>query len=204
MFYGSRGSGESFDDKKYAMGSKVYDAFLAVALATPNRRIAGNGIPYTAQSVDLLAYGRKGAALCSQGIDGGVDSLLTQLRFRSSICPKERYILAGYSQGAVVLHRVMHALARTKDSRERSAARRINGMLAIADGDVFKGQGGLSYGSKPSSSLYGISWSSLGKNAAPSAERGQRGKRTYRPRTTANGSRCAIRETSSVTTRRWR
>jgi virginiamycin B lyase len=58
----------------------------------------------------------------------GVDWTVTYLSRQASICPHQSIVLAGYSQGAMVMHRVMHLLG-------AKILARVTAAVLIADGD---------------------------------------------------------------------
>lgn len=152
VFYGLRGSGEPFDDRTFDMGEKVFSAFTSLASQLPGRRIAGEGVNYPAQAVDTVVTGQY-----FEGIDIGVRALMSGLLSRSAMCPRERYVVSGYSQGAMVSHRAMFAM--TKDSRYAAALSRTVGFLNLADGDRVANEMGRHFGTSKEGSLsYGVSW----------------------------------------------
>lgn len=154
VFLGARGSGQALNDQNLNMGSTVYGAFLTYATQVKGRRIAGYGVVYPSQAVSALI-----TPYYFSGLSDGVDDTLGTLRRRAPKCPKERYVLAGYSQGAMVMHRVMFQLEKSKDAVLVAAARRIDGFLLIGDGDRVLHQGGKRYGTSEDVLLnFGVSW----------------------------------------------
>lgn len=84
------------------------------------------------------------------GLDIGVESAYAYLLNRSATCPQEHYVLAGYSQGAMVMHRVLNRIA---DQGLTGLLGRIDGVGLVADGDkvahtaaLVLGGGGLGVG----------------------------------------------------------
>ena len=67
-------------------------------------------------------------------------------------CPKEKLVLAGYSQGAMVVHEFLDQLASTNDTATKAA---IRGVLLIADPERVKNSQTLEYGDA-SYHAYGI------------------------------------------------
>ncbi|WP_344069772.1 cutinase family protein [Nostocoides vanveenii] len=156
VFYGLRGSGEPLDDRTFDMGGKVFAAFNGLAAQLPGRRIAGEGIAYPAQAVEAVI-----TRYYFEGIDVGVTSVMQGILRRSATCPRERYVISGYSQGAMVAHRAMFAMA--KDSRYVNALSRTVAFLNIADGDRVANEMGRHYGtSKEGSFSFGVSWAVFG------------------------------------------
>lgn len=82
----------------------------------------------------LIAFNRWTAKIdrYMDGITDGVNSAYRLLVARSSSCPLERLVLGGYSQGAMVMHRLTRRLA----ARGRyDILIRVDGLALIADGD---------------------------------------------------------------------
>lgn len=152
VFYGLRGSGQPLDDRTFDMGDKIFAAFGNLAAQLPGRRIAGEGVTYPAQAVEALV-----TKYYFEGIDTGVRSLMSGMLARSAACPRERYVVAGYSQGAMVAHRAMFAMS--KDSRYTGALSRTVGFLNLADGDRVANEMGRHFGTSKEGSLsFGVSW----------------------------------------------
>ncbi|MGB7962249.1 MAG: cutinase family protein [Propionicimonas sp.] len=146
LFVGARGSGNGFDEY-YGLGEKVHGLMRAYAARLDGRRLGYFAIPYPAQPVKALVYPSTRKQYF-EGIDTGVEQTLTALKVRQSRCPNERSVLVGYSQGAMVMHRVMWQLAARADGFAK-----IDGIIAIADGDRVPGQGGWRYGTSPTTSI---------------------------------------------------
>jgi hypothetical protein len=78
------------------------------------------------------------------GIGTGIDDVDRTLQARAGQCPTERIVLAGYSQGAMVMHRVV---ARYASSPTRSAIlARIDAVVLIGDGDRISGDSTQNFG----------------------------------------------------------
>ncbi|WP_395692122.1 cutinase family protein [Nocardioides sp.] len=67
-----------------------------------------------------------------KGLAAGVRSGLAYLRQRAKVCPYERFVLTGYSQGAMVMHRILYAL---RGSTDAALLSRIDAAMLLADGD---------------------------------------------------------------------
>jgi Cutinase/Regulator of chromosome condensation (RCC1) repeat len=65
-------------------------------------------------------------------ISMGVDTATGVLENRAVRCPSERIVLAGYSQGAMVMHEVVNRLY---DTGQNAILARIGGVVLLADGD---------------------------------------------------------------------
>jgi alpha-tubulin suppressor-like RCC1 family protein len=150
VFVGARGSGADAIDH-LGMGPEIWSALMAYADRVTDRRIGYWGVTYPAHAVESLV-GLGNRARYFRGLDDGVIEVVQLLRKREVMCPRERYVLAGYSQGAMVAHR---ALWRLRDLG--FPLRRIDGVIAVADGDRVANQGGRHLGSAPASGL-GVTW----------------------------------------------
>ncbi len=142
VFIGARGSGEKTGAGTLSMGVHthfVYREYLAALGSGSRTSRVGYWAPvrYPARPVADLLTGRSTRFL--SGLDAGVQETLSFLSHRSRRCPREHYVLAGYSQGAMVMHRVMWQLTTT-------LVPRIDGIIVVADGDRHPNQGGLAYG----------------------------------------------------------
>lgn len=82
------------------------------------------------------------------GLNLGVDFVDGLLARRAARCPNEKYVLAGYSQGAMVMHR---ALLRLERQDRRAELSRIVGIALIADGDRVPNTATRLLGSAPDS-----------------------------------------------------
>lgn len=80
-------------------------------------------------------------------IDEGVRSAQQQLTAVQESCPKTSYILAGFSQGAMVMHQTLLRLA---DADEDDTLDKIIATVLIADGDRVKNTSATQVGSAPS------------------------------------------------------
>jgi hypothetical protein len=125
---GAAGSGERDDPTAYGgMGRVIFQSYrdLAQQMQRDGRTITAEAVDYPAKAVpadgDLLGW-----AGFMSSVDAGTAALGTQYASFAQRCPASKVVLAGYSQGAMVVHRNLHALA---DGPNVAAA------LLIADGD---------------------------------------------------------------------
>lgn len=163
VFLGVRGSGETSADGKWGMGKPVtaaYDSFIA---SMKNRRIAATGVDYAAAGVPVLEtlmlwVGATAWEGYFNSIDGGVYSAEATLINRANKCPDERYVLAGYSQGAMAIHRLVFDLSRAPlGSILDRIIPRIDAVATIGDGDRVAFDDVVTLGSSPTDGKgYGV------------------------------------------------
>lgn len=155
LFIGARGSGESGpgtpgwkakSTDPYGLGARVNSAYQALVKDLGNRQtLLPVSVAYRADSVDLLwsdpfAYFSDLAA--------GVSYALAYLRADAMTCPNQRIILAGYSQGAMVMHRVLRDLGDTP--QDQAILARVVDAILIADGDQVPNDNDITrYGTAP-------------------------------------------------------
>lgn len=109
------------------MGSVVYQSYLQLRseLLADGHTITAEAVQYPAAPVPL--EGGLGGWLDFLGsVDDGTDATAEQFKAFTAQCPDTKVVLAGYSQGAMVIHRNLYELA---DDPHVAAA------LLIADGD---------------------------------------------------------------------
>lgn len=147
-FLGARGSGEPFDDRTRDMGKTVYAAFKEYTKRVTDRTVGGAGTVFAAQDVAVLATNRK---MYFAGLDDGVRDTVNDLKRFAKRCPDQRFVLAGYSQGAMVMHRAIWKLDKVGFDMNR-----IDGVILIADGDRWPTNTLRQYGSAKDGK--GISW----------------------------------------------
>lgn len=127
---GAAGSGQRDGDlsANAGMGDDIYLSYRDL-----EQRLAADGRTVTAEAVEYPAVavpdddGGVGDWLGFMGsVDTGATALAAQYAAFSAKCPTAKVILAGYSQGAMVVHRNLHALGANPN---------VAGALLIADGD---------------------------------------------------------------------
>ncbi len=122
---GAAGSGERTEYDIAAndgMGQIVYQSYLALQqqLATEGRTITAEAVNYPAKDVPLDAG--VGDWLDYMGsVDAGTNALGAQYAAFTAQCPTTKVVLAGYSQGAMVVHRNL-ANDRRRSESGRGAA----------------------------------------------------------------------------------
>jgi hypothetical protein len=125
---GAAGSGERVDPTADAgMGRVTFQSYrdLARLLQDDGRTITAEAVEYPAVAVpadgDLLGWGG-----FMSSVDAGAAALGAQYASFAQRCPATKVVLAGYSQGAMVVHRNLQALAESPN---------VAAALLIADGD---------------------------------------------------------------------
>ncbi|WP_304108487.1 cutinase family protein [Mycolicibacterium bacteremicum] len=127
---GAAGSGQRDGAQLAAnagMGDVVYASYqqLNSALTASGRTMTAEAVQYPAAPVPL-AGGLGGWMNFMDSVEDGTDAAAEQLEAFTARCPQTKVVLAGYSQGAMVIHRNLHDLA---DNPQVAAA------LLVADGD---------------------------------------------------------------------
>jgi cutinase len=126
------------------MGGVVYQSYLQLRsdLAASGRTIDAEAVQYPAAPVPLEG-GLGGWMGFMDSVDEGTDATAEQFEKFTERCPNTKVVLAGYSQGAMVIHRNLHDLA---DDPHVAAA------LLVADGDRLPVDNTINMGSTASSS----------------------------------------------------
>lgn len=139
VFLGLRGSGETAKDGTYGMGSPVTAIFNTFIGSVSGKRILATGVDYPALPVPVISSGPNRLNWLStyvQGVDTGVDTTESKLIKRANDCPGEQFVLAGYSQGAMVVHRVVFDLAApTAGPTAHDVLFRLDAVSTVGDGD---------------------------------------------------------------------
>lgn len=134
----ARGSGEASGSYQ-GLGSTMWSAYRSMHDEMQNNGFGGQNlravaVVYDAQPVHALAFQLNGQNAFFRSINVGVDytkTLLNDYRSRPE-CAGKGLMLAGYSQGAMVMHRVLH------DQRAISGVNLWSPLL-VADGDRVSG-----------------------------------------------------------------
>jgi hypothetical protein len=121
------------------MGGVVYQSYLQLRddLAANGQTITAEAVQYPAAPVPLEG-GIGGWMGFMDSVEDGTDATAKQFEAFTALCPDTKVVLAGYSQGAMVIHRNLHDLA---DDPHVAAA------LLIADGDRLPADTTLNMGS---------------------------------------------------------
>jgi hypothetical protein len=106
---------------------------------------------YPASDVSLLYGGPAGVGAYMASVDLGVNYLVQELKSDSVACPDQKFILAGYSQGAMVVHEALNQLS--SEGSELALPQKIAAVLLLAD-PLRRGYGtGTHLGSAPTDLL---------------------------------------------------
>lgn len=129
-WFGAAGSGERDGAELTAndgMGEVVYQSYRALEqqLAQEGRTITAEAVDYPALDVPVDA-GVLDWANYMGSVDAGTSALGRQYADFTQQCPTTKVVLAGYSQGAMVVHRNLQALGANPN---------LAAALLIADGD---------------------------------------------------------------------
>lgn len=127
---GAAGSGQRDGAGLYAnagMGDVVFQSYqqLRAQLLANGQTITAEAVRYPAAPVPLDG-GLGGWITFMSSVGDGTDAAAEQFAAFTAQCPATKVVLAGYSQGAMVIHRNLYGLA---DNPQVAAA------LLIADGD---------------------------------------------------------------------
>lgn len=138
-FLGARGSGEKGPGTpgwhstggSLGLGGEISDVYSRLrADLSGLESVQGVSVRYAADSVWTLVRHR---ASYFKGLSDGVSATVGDLTGQASRCPKQRFVLAGFSQGAMVMHRALHRLGASAAGRR--ALGRVAAAVLIGDGD---------------------------------------------------------------------
>jgi cutinase len=164
MFVGARGSGETgpgtpgwtppaenrstpsnTGPDTYGVGAEVNSAFYRIWNDLGKKYgsfpVQVESVDYAANSVTTLLHA---VNLYFSNLQVGVNWTMHLLTTEAAACPNEQLVLAGYSQGAMVMHRVIHNLEATPVGRKILA--RVDAAILIADGDQVRYDNELDFG----------------------------------------------------------
>lgn len=141
---GAPGSGQRGQGLN-GLGTEVahaYSDFVTQIRSRGITKVRSQTVDYPAAAVSVLAQLPNGPSQYFAGLDKGLTNTLDQLRqiksgFDASgaACSGARIVLMGLSQGAMVMHRALEALAPGGKSANPALLDRIAGALLIGDGD---------------------------------------------------------------------
>jgi hypothetical protein len=138
LFIGARGSSEyGPGSAHWPKGGNATDGFGGEVKEVYEKVSAGLSRNPVAYSVD---YGADGVQTLFhdypkyfRDLSVGVTWVMDKLRSRASACPDQQIVLAGYSQGAMVMHRVVRMLGTARAGAAILA--RIAAVVLVGDGD---------------------------------------------------------------------
>jgi hypothetical protein len=186
QFLGARGSGEPLTKRDHLFGPEVNTVYTALAGQLAGS-VSWDFVNYTAADVkvlkptrkELAQYARVGPVPAAQlyaanhltpfqtSIAEGVTLAAAQVLAMHATCPTSRIVLSGYSQGAMVMHRVLLSLA---DEARTDVLAQISGVVLIADGDKVRDTAANHFGSADFTIAQGVQTAlSLGARDIPSS-----------------------------------
>lgn len=141
LFLGARGSGQPGPGSRtrwvptakdpQGLGGTVQASLALFRGALGGARtIAVAAVDYPAEPVTATVWTTPGDKYWT-GLARGVDDGYSQVQRGATNCPQQRYVLSGYSQGAMVMHRLVKRL----EARDPQLLARIDAALLIGDGD---------------------------------------------------------------------
>ena len=144
VFYiGARGSGETGPGSKNGwdktkdpsgFGPEVDNVYTQLRIALGQSNIQPDPLNYAADPVPGVKQIRNGALTgYFKDLSVGVSQAMNDLTKQASSCPGQEIILAGYSQGSMVMHRVLHQLSASATGQQILS--RVAVAVLIADGD---------------------------------------------------------------------
>ena len=139
---GAAGSGQRTGASLMAnsgMGDVVYQSYeqLRSDLAADGRTISAEAVDYPAAPVPTEG-GLGGWLGFMDSVKAGENAALAQFDAYTQQCPNSKVVLAGYSQGAMVIHRLLHDV---------SGNPAVAAALLVADGDRLPGDTTIDMGS---------------------------------------------------------
>jgi hypothetical protein len=140
FFIGARGSGQTGPGSTTGwdtatdpsgFGPEVDDVFSQVQTAFGASNVQADPLDYPADPVpSFTQLFSGGVAAYFTDLSSGVTQAMSDLTKQAASCPSQEIIIAGYSQGAMVMHRVLHQLAADPQILSRVAV-----AVLVADGD---------------------------------------------------------------------
>jgi cutinase len=162
---GARGSGQPATSYG-GLGLEValVEQELQAHLDAAHVLVGAAGVNYPADAVSVLAPSAKEVELSLiaphraindwkknhldvylASVNTGVAHTVSAVKSEVARCPNSLLVLAGYSQGAMVVHQAEHELA----ASDRSALGHVAGTVLVADGDRFPNTAAKRFGSSP-------------------------------------------------------
>ena len=152
LFVGARGSGEAGPGDRgwkptqsdpHGLGPTMNSALRRLTADLAGRRtIQVESVSYVANGVQTLVHAPN-QYFANLGV--GVTWTLGVLGGQARKCPAQQIVLAGFSQGAMVMHRVLHELGATGSGRAILA--RVAAAILVGDGDQVPHDNEVPFGS---------------------------------------------------------
>jgi hypothetical protein len=141
LYVGARGSGEygpgseNWPDKSPAddpkgFGPEVNNVYSGLATDLGSSNISAVSVKYGADHVQTLSHD---IPKYFRDLGTGVSQTMSELTTQAALCPEQEIVLAGFSQGAMVMHRVLHQLAGAP--ADAPILSRVVAAVLIGDGD---------------------------------------------------------------------
>jgi len=157
---GARGSGQSSTGPFHGYGPEVYKAISIIGDYLRAKKVSYNtgAINYSSVSVNVLDPAKLDFVDWTDYLNNHVDKFVDSIGTGASdtvllaeivhaICPKEKLVLVGYSQGAMVMHDAEIQL----ETKSRGTFDEIIGTVLIGDGDRVPNTKAHEFGSSPAS-----------------------------------------------------
>lgn len=152
LFVGARGSGEHGPGTKgwkptpadpFGLGGPVNSAYQRIAAATAaHSTLQAASVSYGADGVQTIFHDYP---KYFRAISVGVSWVLGYLNTLAAACPHQQIVLAGFSEGAMVMHRVLRTLEHATAGQR--ILERLAGAILIGDGDQVPHDRQTRYGS---------------------------------------------------------
>jgi cutinase len=140
LFVGARGSGEAGPGDIGWKGTKSDPYGMGGPVVSVYNRVKSDFAGDYSMKVESVSYEANGVQTILHAPHEYFNGLSTGVTWTEGIlggmarkCPNQAIILSGYSQGAMVMHRVLHDLGNTASGRKILA--RVYSALLIGDGD---------------------------------------------------------------------
>ena len=142
LYIGARGSGEAGPGSNgwssgqtpgdpNGFGPEVNNVFTGLQTDVGAGNVKPDSVNYPADNVSVLAHLHFSQYFA--GLSAGVTQTLNDLKTQAAKCPGQEIVLAGYSQGAMVMHRVLHQLESSAAGKQ--VLSRVAAAVLIGDGD---------------------------------------------------------------------
>jgi hypothetical protein len=124
------------------MGAQLAQIGQKLTSSRGKGTVTQESIGYLADSIWTAPLKTEGkwSTQYTRDLEQGVALTLDDLRQQFATCgTRQRFVLAGYSQGAMVMHRVVIALQSSGASADQALLKQVAAVVLVADGDRKKG-----------------------------------------------------------------